>query len=92
MATVYTSSIASGYMTDVLYSDVGPQLFMMAHYVAPDAATAIIETGMFNPVLGTMEHNDIDTVYFSAGANGTYAFVSSGHGAGDSGFIMVWGW
>lgn len=92
MATEYTASIASGYMTDVTYADIGPQLLMQAHFVAPDANTAIIETGMFNPILGTMNHGDIDTFYFSAGANGTYAFVASGHGAGDSGIIMVWGY
>lgn len=92
MATTYTASMASGYMTDVSYANQGPMLLMMAHYVAPDAATAIIETGMFNVILGTMEHNDIDTVSFSAGANGTYAFVSSGHAGGDSGIIMVWGY
>lgn len=92
MATVYTASIASGYMTDVVYADIGPQLVMMAHYVAPDNQTAIIETGMFQVVLGSFTHGDLDTYTQSANANGTITFIASGHAAADSGMIMIWGY
>jgi len=91
MATTYTASIASGYMTDVVYADVGPQLIMMAHFVAPNSATAIIETGMFGIRMGAFTHGDLATFTSSANANGTYAFIASGHAAGDSGIIMIWG-
>jgi hypothetical protein len=91
MATTYTASIASGYMTDVVYANIGPSLVMMGHFVAPDNATALVDTGMFGVRLASMEGGDIDSTTSSANANGTITCIFSGHGAGDSGMIMVWG-
>jgi hypothetical protein len=91
MATVYTASIASGYLTDVVYADQGPALQMFGHFVAPDNATAIIETGMFGITMGAMDGADLASYVYSAGANGTYAFIASGLATDDSGIFMVLG-
>lgn len=91
MATVYTASYASGYLTDVGYADQGPSLQMFGHFVAPNAQTAIIETGMFGIYFGAIDGADMATYVYSAGANGTYAFIASGLSTNDSGIFLVLG-
>ena len=91
MATVYTASYASGYLTDVVYANVGPTVTMQGHFVAPNNQTAIIETGMFGINFGGMDGADMATYVYSAGANGTYAFIASGLATNDSGVFVVQG-
>ena len=91
MATVYTAGIASGYLTDVVYANVGPTVVMQGHFVAPNNATAIIETGMFGINFGAIDGGDMATYVYSAGANGTYAFIASGLATDDSGVFIVQG-
>ena len=91
MATTYTASIASGYLTDVTYANQGPALQMFGHFVAPNNSSVILETGMFGIYFGSIDHMDGDTVSYSAGANGTYAFLASGLATNDSGIFLVLG-
>ena len=93
MATTdLTASVASGYLTDVLYFNNGPMLWMVGHYSSPASGTAIIETGMYDVRVATIQDADMDTTYFSAGANGTYAVLASGLTTGDAGFFMIQGY
>ena len=91
MATTYTASVASGYATDVVYADIGVALQMQGHFVAPNAQTTIIETGMFGLTWGTLEGGDNTTFTSSANANGTYAFIGSGLSTGNSGIFIMQG-
>ena len=90
--TDFTASIASGALTDVLFFNNGPQLWMVGHFVAPASGTALIEPGMFNVSMAAIEKVDVDTQYFSANSNGTYAVLASGLATGESGYFMIVGY
>lgn len=93
MATTdMTASFASGYLTDAMYYDLGPLLAYAGHYSSPASGTAIFETGMYNIAMAAITNVDIDTQYYSANANGTYAVLASGLTTGTTGFFLIQGW
>lgn len=92
MAVTYTMSVASGYLTNVVYFNEGSFLVMNAHYSSPSNATGIIETGMYYIANVTVQDADPTTYVFSANSNGTYAVLFSGMVTGATGFIDIRGY
>lgn len=99
MAVEYTASIASGYLTDVVYYNKGTFLVMTGHYSSPSNATAIIETPFYN--IETYYVQDADPTTFKFSSNVTVATASSdarlsmifsGMVAGATGWFEVKGW
>lgn len=87
MATTYTSSASSGNATSVSYYNQGPNLCFTGHYSAPNAATAIFETQMFEITEYYVQDADPTTFKFSANSNGTIAVLCSGLVAGSTGYF-----
>jgi hypothetical protein len=92
MATTYTASVASGYATDVMYYNEGPMLVMNGHYLAPNNATGIIETQMFEIKTYYVQDADPTTFVQSANANGTIALIFSGMVTGATGYFELKGY
>ncbi len=91
MAATYTASVASGYLTDVLYYNEGPMLAMNGHYSAPSNATGIIETQMFKIKTYYVQDADPTTYVQSANSNGTIALIFSGMVTGATGYFEIKG-
>lgn len=91
MATTYTSSAASGYATSVSYYSDGPFQVLTGHYQAPDNATGIIETEMYNINTYYVQDADPTTFVFSANSNGTIAVIFSGLVTGATGWFEIKG-
>lgn len=92
MATTYTGSVASGYLTNVMYYNEGPLLVFTGHYESPDNATGIIETQMFNITNYYVQDADPTTFVQSANANGTLALIFSGMVTGATGYFEIKGY
>ena len=92
MATTYTASAASGYATDVVFFNEGPQLVMQGHYECPDNATGIFETGMYKVTTYYVQDADPTTFVQSANANGTIAVLCSGLVTGATGYFEFKGY
>jgi hypothetical protein len=91
MATHYTSSLASGNLTDVQYYTVGNRRCFQAKYSAPDAATAYVDIGIPTFSYAKMDSaDDASTHHSSLGSAGAFLRVYfSGHAAGDTGYIFI---
>lgn len=92
MAVTYTQSVASGYLTNIIYYNEGSLNIMEGHYCAPSNATGIIETGMFNITYALIQDADPTTYVYSANSNGTYAVLFSGMVTGATGFFEIKGY
>lgn len=68
MATEFTASASSGYMTDVQYGVVGNYRVIVGHYSSPTASTAYIRTGL--PILQFYNVDDADPTTFSQATDG----------------------
>lgn len=85
MATTYTASAASGYLTNVIFYDEGPLLVMAGHYSAPGVDTGLIETGMYAVDYYYVQDADTTTFVQTAGSNGTIGVYFSGMVSGATG-------
>ena len=92
MAVTYTQSVASGYLTNVMYYNEGSLLIMEGHYSSPSNATGIIETGMLHISFKLVEDADPTTYKASANANGTMALLFSGMVTGATGCFQIKGY
>lgn len=101
MAVTYTASIASGYLTDVLYYNQGQHLVFTGHYSAPSNATGIIETPFYHIDTYYVQDADPTTYAFSVNATGSVTTASaninqslifSGMVAGATGYFEIKGW
>jgi hypothetical protein len=88
----FTSSVSSGYATDVSYFSMGNRKAMMAHYSAPTGDRAYIETGMFAVEYIHVNDADPTTYVFSANAVGMQAAYFSGLVTGSTGTIFLLGY
>jgi hypothetical protein len=89
MATQFTDSIASGYMTDVMWGNMGNKRSFMAHYSSPVAATGYVEVG-FNTISYIHVQDADPTAYqLSANAHGGLAVYFSGLVVGSTGYMMI---
>ena len=91
MATEFTASTSSGYMTDVQYGVVGNYRALIGHYSSPTAATAYIRTGM--PILKFYSIPDADPTTFAEttdGAGGLLLYFS-GLVVGSTGYFYIIG-
>jgi len=89
MATEFTSTTSSGYMTDVAWGVMGSKRVFQAHYSSPTADTQYIETGF--PTVSYVHVQDADpTAYqFSANSVGGLAVYWSGCVVGSTGYIFI---
>ena len=101
MATTYTASVASGYLTDVLYYNKGTYLVMRGHYSAPNNATGIIETPFYNIDAYYVQDADPTTYALSTVATGSVttasadirqSLVFSGMVTGATGYFVIKGY
>ena len=91
--TIWTQSIASGFMTNVLMYNAGPQLVMQGHYVSNNTGTTEIDTPMFNVQYVNVTHADnIAAFQLTANSNGTYAVLFTGMTSGLSGWFEIKGY
>jgi hypothetical protein len=92
MATTYTASAASGYMTDVM-ADVmiGPFRCFTAHYSAPNAATALFTPGMAKIVFASCQDADPTTYQQTANSIGGINCEFSGLVTGSTGYVFILG-
>lgn len=93
MATLeYTASIASGMMTDVVYSVIGNKRTMIARFSTPSTNSGYIRTGMPVVDLAAVSGTDNDVLTMAAATAGMGLNVYfSGHAAGYTGTIWIIG-
>lgn len=92
MATVYTASASSGYMTDAMYDVmVGPFRGFVAHYSAPNAATGAVDPGFAKVVFIHVQDADPTTYKLSANAVGGQTVFFSGLVTGSTGYMLMLG-
>ncbi len=92
MATEYTSSMGSGYATNVMFYPEGPFWIMKGHYSAPGAATALFETGFYHIDNYYVQDSDPATFVFTSKSNGEIGVYCSGLVAGATGWFEFKGW
>lgn len=98
MATEYTASMASGYASNVVFYSQGPFRVMVGHYSAPNAATALFETGFRHIDNYYVQDADPATFVFSSTSTSlsappaTIAVYCSGLVTGSTGYFEFRGW
>lgn len=96
MATTYTSSAASGYASQLLFYSDGPFRVMRGHYSAPNAGTAVFETGFRHIDSYYVQDADVATFAFSSNSTSegvvTVTVLCSGLVTGATGYFEFRGW
>lgn len=91
MATAYTASASSGYMTDVQFVSLGNQRGFLAHYSSPSNATGYVTPGMHTISHISVQDADPTTYYVTSNTIGGVDVYFSGLVTGSTGFIFIMG-
>lgn len=89
MPTIWTSSAASGYLTDVQWLYFGNKRAMIAHYSAPNAATGVIYAFMPTVSFVHVEDATPTTYKFATDGAGGVTVEFSGQASGATGRILI---
>lgn len=92
MATELTATVASGYMTDVVYGVSGSRRLLSGHYSSPTNQTHYIRTGM--PILTYYNIPDADPTTYSEATDGVGGILLyfSGFVVGSTGYFHIEGY
>jgi hypothetical protein len=92
MATEYTASLASGYMTNVMADvAIGPFRCFIGHYSAPSADTGYVNPGMTRILFVNVQDADPTTYQQTANSVGGKTLSFSGLVTGSTGEIFILG-
>jgi hypothetical protein len=92
VATKFTASTASGYMTNPMYDvSIGPFRSFVAHYSSPSAATAYVDPGMNSIIFVQAQDADPTTYQYATNSAGGQTVYFSGLVTGSTGYIFILG-
>ena len=92
MATKYTASASSGYMTNPMYDvSLGPFRSFVAHYSAPSAATGYVDPGMNSIIFVNVQDADPTAYAYATNSAGGQTVYFSGLVTGSTGYIFIIG-
>lgn len=91
MATKYTASAASGYLTNVSVGYIGANRAFFAHYSAPGNATAYVSPGMNSFQYYLIQDADPTTYQEATNSVGSLDLYFSGLVTGSTGYIFILG-